>query len=139
MPVSANHFQPIYDQDKNLLGIFLSPELWLKVRKHVSTTIDRALEELSPESVKEVPEPIKDWELLAQYWDAQYPMPSDVACEHCGSSTQDWQKDDPRKFRLRSASIGGLVNFECTNCRSRILKKHFKKNVVVECRPFIEK
>jgi hypothetical protein len=139
VPVSKVHFQPVYDQDKNLLGIFLSPELWVKAQKIISLAIDKALEELDPLSVKLPPEPIKDWEVLAQYWDYQYPLPMDVTCEHCGSSTQDWQKDEPRKFRLRSATLGGLANFECQACRSRIIKKHFKHKVDVTCQPFVEK
>lgn len=139
MPGFTEHFQPLYDQDRNLLGVWLSPELWAKTEKALSPAIDKALEELSPTAKPEPPEPIKDWELLAQYWDFQYPLPTDVACEACGAKTEDWQADEPRKFRLRAASMGGLVNFECMGCRARILKKHFKKHVDVECRPFVQK
>ncbi|MFP5221507.1 MAG: hypothetical protein ACLGSA_04400 [Acidobacteriota bacterium] len=139
MNAEKTHFQPVYDQDKNILGIWISPQLWAKVESAVSDTFDKALEELSPQLKKEPAEPIKDWEMLAQYWDWQYPMPTDVHCEACGSQSPDWQKDEPRKFRLRSATLGGLVNFECLGCRSRIIKKHFKKHVDVECRPFLEK
>lgn len=139
MPVTKVHFQPVYDQDKNLLGVFLSPELWAKAQSAISPAIDKALEELDPSTVKIPPEPMKDWELLAQYWDFQYDLPVDVSCEHCGNSTQDWQKDEPRKFRLRTATLGGLANFECQKCRSRIIKKHFKNKVDVECRPYVEK
>nr|WP_279343236.1 hypothetical protein [Fundidesulfovibrio terrae] len=122
-----------------MLGVFLSPELWAKAQAEISPAIDKALEELDPSTVKIPPEPMKDWELLAQYWDFQYELPVDVSCEHCGSSTQDWQKDEPRKFRLRTATLGGLANFECQKCRSRIIKKHFKNKVDVECRPYVEK
>jgi hypothetical protein len=133
------HFQPLYDHDKKLLGIWISPQLWAKVESAVSGPIDEALEELSPQPQKVAPEPMKDWELLAQYWDWQYPMPTDVHCENCGSQSDDWQKDAPRKFRLCSATLGGLVNFECQGCRSHVIKKHFKKHIDVECRPYVEK
>jgi len=133
------HFQPVYDQDKNILGIWISPQLWAKVESAVSDTFDKAIEELSPQPKKELAETMKDWDLLAQYWDWPYPMPMDVLCDHCGAQTPDWQKDEPRKFRLCSATLAGLVNFECLGCRARIIKKHFKKHVDVECRPFLEK
>jgi len=139
VPVTKAHFQPVYDQDKNLLGIYLSPELWLKAQDELSPAIDKALEELDPTTVKLPPEPIKDWELLAQYWDFKYAMPTDVSCTLCGASTPDWQKDEPRKFRLRSATLGGLVNFECQGCKARIVKKHFPKHVDVACHPHSEK
>jgi len=101
--------------------------------------IDQLLEELEPGKQAEPPEPLKDLELLAQYWDFPYPMPKDVHCTLCNAHTDDWQADEPRKFRLKSATLGGLVNFQCQGCQARILKKHFKKHVDVECRPFIEK
>lgn len=132
-----NHFQPLYDDKRNLLGVLLSPELWIKAESRLSPILDDALEELSPTQAEEHPEPLKDWETLAQYWDFQYPMPTDVHCDHCGSRTENWRSDEPRKFRLRTATLGGLVNFECQSCRSRIIKKHFKKHVDVECRPFV--
>ena len=139
MTGSMNHFQPLYDQDRNLVGIWLSPELWAKGQATLSPAIDKALELLEPTAKPAPREPLKDWELLAQYWDFQYDMPYDVQCRHCGSATENWQKDEPRKFRLRSANLGGLVNFECASCRSRIIKKHFKNKVDVECRPYVEK
>lgn len=139
MPGFDSHFQPLYDYDRKLLGVWLSPELWAKAEKALSPAIDKALEELSPQPKKVLPEPMKDLELLLQYWDFQYPLPYDVHCEHCGAKTEDWRADEPRKFRLRTATLGGLLNFECQSCQARILKRHFKKHVDVECRPFIEK
>lgn len=139
MPVFKEHFQPLYDQDKKLVGVWLSPELWAKAEALVSPALDKALAELSPKQEPILPEPMKDWEMLAQYWDFQYPMPSDVHCDLCGNATEDWRKDEPRKFLLRSANLGGLVNFQCQACRARVIKKHFKKHVDVECRPFVEK
>ena len=36
-----------------------------------------------------------------------------MACETCGASTEDWQADEPRKFTLAAANMGGLLAFEC--------------------------
>uniref|UniRef100_A0A7C3WCG2 Uncharacterized protein n=1 Tax=Fundidesulfovibrio putealis TaxID=270496 RepID=A0A7C3WCG2_9BACT len=133
------HFQPLYDQDKNLLGIWLSPEMWTKCQSILSPAIDKALAKLDPKSQEPAPEPMKDWQALIDYWDLPYPLPMDVHCDNCGNATQNWQEDEPRLFRLRTANIGGLANFECQKCRARVIKKHFKKHVDVECRPFVEK
>lgn len=133
------HFQPLYDEQRNLLGVLLSPALWKKGENQLSPVLDKLLAELEPRAEAQQTEPLKDWELLAQYWDFQYPMPKDVHCTLCDTRTDDWQADEPRKFRLKSATLGGLVNFQCQGCRARIIKKHFKKNVDVECRPFIDK
>lgn len=133
------HFLPLYDKNKNLIGVWLSPELWAKTQNALSPVIDKALEEIDPALVPEVPERMQDWELLAQYWDFQYPLPTDVYCEHCGAKTEDWRKDEPRKFKLRAATIGGLANFECLGCRARVIKKHFKNKVDVQCQPYVDK
>jgi hypothetical protein len=137
--VFTDHFLPLYDQDKKFIGIYLSPALWAQAESTLSPAIDRALTELNPSYKPDDAEPLADWEAFAQYWDFQYPMPTDVHCQQCGNKSKNWKQDEPRKFRLRSATIGGLVNFECQTCNSRILKKHFKKHVDVECRPFIKK
>ena len=63
-------------------------------------------------------------------------MDTDVSCENCGSSTEDWTKDDPRLFRLTSANLAGLVSFKCMNCQAKVLKKHFKDEIITECTPF---
>lgn len=139
VPDFKEHFQPLYDQKRNLIGIWISPDLWQKGEDILSPAVDKALALLSPATEPEQPEPLKDLELLKQYWDYSYPLPTDVRCETCGAQTNDWQTDEPRKFRLRSATLGGLLNFECVQCRSRIIKKHFKKHVDVETRPYVAK
>lgn len=135
--VHTRHFQPLYDADRQLIGVWLSPELWLKAERALTPAIDQALAELEP--APPPPEPMADWENLAQCWDFKYPMPFDVACENCGNTTPDWREDEPRKFRLRSANLGGLANFQCQKCQARIIKKHFKDHVDVQCRPFVTK
>ena len=136
--MTPKHFQPLYDADRRLFGVFLSPELWAKISKSMNPLIDKALTELEPNLGPE-PEPLHDWDTLAQCWDFKYPMPHDISCECCGNATPDWRQDEPRKFRLKSANIGGLANFLCTQCQARIIKKHFKDHVAVECRPFVNK
>lgn len=138
MSATTKHFQPVYDENGKLLGVWLSPELWRKAEAVLSPAVDKALDLVAPETRPQQPEPLKDWLQLAQSWDFNYALPADVLCQTCGAASEDWQKDDPRKFRLRSATMGGLVNFECCSCHSRIIKKHFKNKVDVECRPYVD-
>jgi DNA-directed RNA polymerase subunit RPC12/RpoP len=79
-----------------------------------------------------------DWELLKKYWDFQYAVDTDVFCENCGNTTENWEQDHPRKFYLKAASLGGLVTFQCAQCSARILKKHFKDSIKVELLPFLK-
>lgn len=137
MSLCTQHFQPLYDYERNVIGILLSPELWAKTENAISPIVDAALAELSPQFRKELPEPMEALETLLKYWDFQYPMPYDVTCSNCASTTENWKDDEPRKFRLRSATLAGLLNFECQQCKARIIKKHFKKHVDVECRPYV--
>ncbi|MFW6177785.1 MAG: hypothetical protein ACOC43_05400, partial [Desulfohalobiaceae bacterium] len=90
------------------------------------------LQQESQDTRQSLQEPLQDWELLLQHWDFKYPVSKEVSCEICGNQTQDWQKDSPRKFLLKAASLGGLVSFECLNCQARIIKKHFKDYVQVQ-------
>jgi len=133
------HFQPFYDQNKKCIGVWLSPELWAKTQRALTPIIDKALEEIDPARAPEVPERTQDWDTLTEYWDFKYPLPTDVHCEHCGAHTEDWRKDEPRVFKLRSATIAGLANFECLRCKARIVKKHFKNKVDVQCHPYVDK
>ncbi|HMM39316.1 MAG TPA: hypothetical protein PKB11_11220 [Desulfovibrio sp.] len=128
-------FDPItemYDKSGELLGVQLSAEAWLKVRETV-------LAALGPRPEEERPEPLADWELLKQYWDFPYPVDMDVACSECGAGTEDWSKDEPRKFRLTGANLGGLVAFRCQGCRAKVVKKHFKSHIKTEVTPFQDK
>lgn len=111
-------------------GVVLDEELWGHVCQHVLGVLER----LCPtESV--IVEPMADYALLEKYWDLRYELPTDVVCEVCGASTTDWREDEPRKFMLRAANMGGLLAFQCQNCKSRITKRHFKDKVTVTCAP----
>jgi len=139
VPFSDELFQLLYDQDRRMLGVYLHASLWEKVQARIVPILNQALEELDPAPPTAPVEPMADWDMLAQYWDFGYALTPDVACSNCGNSTDNWQEDSPRKFYLKAANLGGLVNFECQNCKARVIKRHFKKNVDVECRPFVEK
>lgn len=132
----SDHINELYDKEGNLIGALLSAEAW----NHVKADVLKAcgLEDKSP-AVQEVSEPTADWETLKEYWDYSYPPDIDVHCEHCGNSTEDWADDEPRKFYLSSANLAGLVSFRCTNCQSRIVKKHFQDEIITECTPYQEK
>ncbi len=138
MADQKNHFQPLYDEKQRLLGVVISPELWMAVEKKVNPIFDAALASLTGQEMKkaeEPPEPMKNFEQFKEYWDFPYELPYDVHCDHCGQKSENWLEDDPRKFRLRNANLGGLLCFTCMQCNASIAKKHFKKHVAVECSP----
>jgi len=141
VPPISPHFLELFDAAGQQRGLFLSPELWTLVRSQILPVVTKALYTLDPACRPEPevrPEPIADWETLLAYWDFTYPPSFEVRCDNCGQSTPDWSKDDPRKFRLRAANLGGLVTFQCQSCKALVLKKHFKKHVTVECKPYVD-
>lgn len=121
----------LFNEQGELLGVFIAAELWSslepKLAAHLPSTppAERAL----------LPEPLSDWSTLLEFWDFPYPVDTDVRCEVCGGSTQDWQADEPRKFRLTACNLGGLVRFECQACKARVTKRHFKDKITVETTP----
>lgn len=122
----------MYDKSGRLVAVQLSAEAWAKVRETV-------LAALGPAPATERPEPMADWETLKQYWDFPYPVDTDVRCSECGTETADWTQDEPRKFRLAAANLGGLVRFTCQTCRAKVSKKHFKSHITTEVTPFQDK
>jgi len=128
----SHHINELFDKDGNLIGCLLTAEAWAAAKDTVLKTL--GLEERAAPPAK--PEPIAEWETLKEYWDFSYPPDTDVACEHCGNETANWQADEPRLFRLTSANLAGLVAFQCTKCQSKIVKKHFKDQIKTECTPF---
>lgn len=121
----------VVDAQGQSQGVFLEEEFW----QHVCTHVLAQLEKLFP-SDPIIQEPLQDFELLKKYWDLRYELPTDVQCQSCGNSTEDWQADEPRKFLLRAANIGGLLAFQCQNCKARVTKCHFQDKVSVSCTPF---
>lgn len=113
-------------------GVLLDEEMWRHVCKHVLAVLERHCP-----SEKAFVEPMADYELLVKYWDLRYDLPTDVSCETCGATTSDWQADEPRKFILRAANMGGLLSFQCQSCTSRVTKRHFKDKVTVTCTPHL--
>ncbi|MBS3778884.1 MAG: hypothetical protein KGY41_00670 [Desulfovermiculus sp.] len=118
------------------VGVFIPIELWTEVQAEVLPLLQVAWERLHGGQQKVEPaEPIDDWKLLLDHWDFKYPVERKVACGHCGQTTDNWQEDLPRKFVLKSASLGGLVTFECQVCQSRVIKRHFKDGIKEETTP----
>ena len=128
----SDHINELYDKDGNLIGALLTAQAWTEVREQVMAAL--GIEETK--AVPEKPEPLSEWETLKQYWDFPYPVDTDVSCEHCGNATEDWAADEPRRFRLTSANLAGLVSFTCMNCRAKVVKKHFKDQIRTECTPY---
>lgn len=124
-------FQELFDAGGRPLGALLGPEAWALVREAV-------LARFAP--APEVPsEPLQDWRDLVQFWDFNYPVDLDVHCDVCGAQTGNWELDEPRKFLLTAANLGGLVSFRCLGCQAKIIKRHFKDCIKVEARPFTER
>lgn len=130
----SDHINELYDKNGNLIGALLSAEAWTAVRDQVLTAL--GIQEQKAVPVR--PEPTSEWETLQQYWDFPYPVDTDVHCENCGASTEDWAADDPRIFRLTSANLAGLVSFQCQNCQAKVIKRHFKDKITTECQPYLD-
>ncbi|MDP2848495.1 MAG: hypothetical protein Q8O35_09910 [Humidesulfovibrio sp.] len=126
-------FQELFDAKGQPVGALLGPEAWAFVRETV-------LSRFAPteRTTIDVEEPMQDWRDLVQYWDFKYPVDHDVCCGHCGNTTDAWELDEPRKFILTVANLGGLVTFRCVACQSKILKRHFKDVIKVETKPYLK-
>ena len=124
-------FQELFDAQGQPLGALLGPECWAFVREAVLSRFAPA-EAAAPE----VCEPMQDWRDLVQNWDFKYAVDHDVACGECGNATDAWELDEPRKFVLTAANLGGLVAFRCLGCQAKVMKRHFKDSIKVETRAF---
>ena len=125
-------YTTLYDDQGTLFGVLVSPALWEQLKEQADSLTGRGSE---PEPL---PEPLQDWENLKASWDFKYPVDTDVHCDVCGASTEDWQQDAPRKFLLKTANFTGIVCFQCLNCRAKILKRHFTDKITVEAQPYHE-
>jgi hypothetical protein len=139
MPQPNPHFLELIDAQDACHGVWLGPELWERLKDRILPLLESEQAAASKAEPELRPEPMAEWETLLAYWDFTYPPAYDVTCEHCGNTTEDWRQDTPRKFRLRTANLGGLVTFQCQACQSLVLKKHFKKHITVECQPYVER
>jgi hypothetical protein len=120
----------LYDSTGQFLGVFIPSLLWDQLDNSIK---DILLTQNIP--IKTIKEPLHDWETLKQIWDFPYPVDTDVHCSLCGNRTDNWECDNPRKFVLKAANIGGLVSFECCHCQARVRKNHFKDAIDVTCTP----
>lgn len=128
---NSDDFQELFDATGKPLGALLGPEAWALVRETVLARFAPAA------TAPVVEEPIQDWRDLVQFWDFNYPVDHDVTCELCGNSTKAWELDEPRKFMLTAANLGGLVAFRCQSCQAKILKRHFKDCVKSEAKAYM--
>jgi hypothetical protein len=126
--------QILYSGSGERVGVYIPADVWAEVEADVLPCLQKAHKRL--QGPKHQAEPMQDWELLVNNWDFRYPVDREVVCGQCGSSTSNWEEDEPRKFRLKAASLGGLVVFECQKCRSRVTKRHFKDTVKMETTPY---
>ncbi len=123
--------QKLFDTEGNFIGVFLPAPIWAQIAEIV--------EQACQQEEAPCPEPLSDWEQLCAYWDFSYPVEASVTCNLCGSSSPDWREDDPRKFLLLTASLGGLASWRCQSCAARVTKYHFKDKISYSCEPYLEK
>lgn len=125
-------FQEIFSAQGQPLGAILGPEAWALVQETILSHFGA-----TPAPEPQLKEPLQDWLDLTKIWDFNYPLGLDVECPLCGNTTADWEHDDPRKFSLTAANMGGLVAFRCHGCQAKIIKRHFKDIIKVEVKPFV--
>ena len=111
-------------------GVYIPMEIWKEAEAEVMPLLQAAY--LRVYGAQEAAEPLQDWELLVANWDFAYPVDTHVHCGQCGNVTLNWQEDEPRKFRLKAAGLGGLVAFACCVCGAKIVKRHFKDEIKME-------
>ncbi len=126
-------FQELFDAEGHSLGALLGSEAWAFVREQIFARYGQP--GMTAQSAPPV-EPLGDWRDLLAFWDFQYPVDLDVKCT-CGNETADWEHDEPRKFLLTAANLGGLVSFHCLRCNAKVIKRHFKDSITVEVKPYI--
>ncbi len=125
-------FMHIYDGEGKSAGLWISPQLLANIEPELMALLQRGhRKEISPP----LQEPLEDWKSLVEYGDFPYPVLPAVTCGNCQSTTVNWQTDSPRKFVLVAANFGGLVSFACQNCRSRVIRRHFKDGIQEETLP----
>ncbi|MFP4167289.1 MAG: hypothetical protein ACLFSY_00390 [Desulfonatronovibrionaceae bacterium] len=133
--MSEKDIHYLYNSRNEFQGVMIPAALWELISDRVEAEAARVLPPAEPRDPADealANEPVRDWERFLQFWDFRYPPENSVVCRSCGSKTQDWTVDQPRKFILKAASIGGLVAFHCCSCGARVLKRHFKDSVKFE-------
>jgi len=125
--INQKQIQPLYSEKGDLVAVCISAEKWLSHQDELEQILLG-----QPKKPAASPEPMGEWKTFLSYWDFNYPVEKCVECKRCGNYSQDWTSDTPRKFTLRTASLGGLVAFVCQECSSRVSKKHFKDHILYE-------
>lgn len=136
--MSSKDIQYLYNSQNEFQGVMITAALWEKIGESVQAEIKRVLppaEPADPTAAALAREPLQDWERFLSFWDFRYPPEYSVLCKSCGSQTHDWTADEPRKFILKAANIGGLVSYHCCGCGARVIKRHFKDSVYFEFEP----
>ncbi len=120
----------------DVLGVHLPIQIWSKIESKVMPLVQEALgRPQGPTEEPLKPEPTADWQALTEYWDFKYPVNTEVRCDICGNKTEDWTKDEPRKFWLKACNIGGLCRYQCLSCHAAVTKRMFKDKITFEAAP----
>ncbi len=115
-------------------------QVWNQIESRVMPMVREALgKSAQPEEEPLPPEPMTDWQTLTEYWGFKYPVNTEVHCDLCANRTEDWTKDEPRKFWLRACNLGGLLRYQCLNCQAMVTKRLYKDKITFEVKPVQEK
>jgi len=124
----------------HVLSVHIPMEIWSKIETKIMPLIQEVSGQLAdPAGEAPPPEPMADWQTLTEYWDFKYPVNTEVHCDLCDSRTEDWTKDEPRKFWLLACNLGGLVRYCCLTCQARVTKRLFKDKITYEAKQQQEK
>lgn len=132
MSKKDSHIVPLYTKEGTLHGILLSPEIWERAGSRLTPILEQTIEAMYPTQHEE---PMEDWQMFKDYWDFKYPFNAEVECQCCGAKVDDWEHDPEKTFRLKNASLSGLLVFHCNKCNASVRKKHFKDHICYEVTP----
>lgn len=120
--MKTDEIMKLYDSDGVFAGVFVPASLWSRFEGS-----------LVPSAAKsQAGDDLTAFNELLESWSFAYPYDPAVSCPACGSATGDWRSDPAHPFRLSSASLGGLLVFQCEKCGATIRHKYFRRHVAKE-------
>lgn len=120
--MKIDEIMKLFDASGNFTGVFVPAALWDKLEKHLD----------KPALPDNGGDDLDGFRELLESWSFAYPYDPAVSCPSCGQKSDDWRVDPERPFRLSSASLGGLMVFQCARCGATIRHKYFRRHVAKE-------
>lgn len=120
--MKTDEIMKLFDANGNFTGVFVPAAIWENLERQLDQT--KALENAGDD--------LDGFRELLDSWSFSYPYDPAVDCPVCGQKSEDWQNDPAHPFRLSSASLGGLLVFQCAKCGATIRHKYFRRHVAKE-------